>query len=223
MFLHLGHNPLPFLPVWLSEIWGFVMGSHRVGHDWSDLAAVAVCRLQGGSCSCFFCLLSGGWGYLKACTSFPDGRVWWWVELVSGAGGKFNKTWIHLSADGWSCVPSLLIVWPEVTRHWSLRLYGGAVGGPWEGFHPGVLSRTAAVSALVAGTEPQPPLASADLPTLADRLASASSVVTAAFLWVLLCTRLYVSSMRESLLSPILCKFYNQIEQTFKVRFSGDS
>ena len=107
-----------------------------------------------------------------------------------------------MSADGWSCVPSLLIVWPEVTRHWSLRLYGGAVGGPWEGFHPGVLPRTAAVSALVAGSEPQPPLASADLPTLADRLASASSVVTAAFLWVLLCTRLYVSSMRESLLSP---------------------
>ena len=85
-----------------------------------------------------------------------------------------------------------------------------------------MLPQTAAVSVLVAGSQPQPPLASADLPALADRLASAS-VVTAAFLWVLLCTRLYVSSMKESLLSPILCKFYNQIQQTFKVRFSGDS
>ena len=58
-----------------------------------------------------------------------------------------------------------------------------------------MLPQTAAGSALVAGSEPQPPLASAgDLPTLADRLASASSVVTASCLWVLLCTRLYVPS-----------------------------
>ena len=32
-----------------------------------------------------------------------------------------------MSADGWSCVPSLIIVWPEVTQHWSLQLYGGTL------------------------------------------------------------------------------------------------
>ena len=33
----------------------------------------------------------------------------------------FSKTLICLSADVWGCVPSLLVVWPEVTQHWSLQ------------------------------------------------------------------------------------------------------
>ena len=36
----------------------------------------------------------------------------WWAEL--------NKSLIRLSADAWDWVPSLLVVWPEVTQHWSL-------------------------------------------------------------------------------------------------------
>ena len=36
----------------------------------------------------------------------------WWAEL--------SKTLIHLFADGWGLVPSLLVVWPEATQHWSL-------------------------------------------------------------------------------------------------------
>ena len=58
-----------------------------------------------------------------------DGYSWlllWWAEL--------SKTLIRLTADAWGCVPSLLVVWPEATQHWSLPgLFDGANGGLWEG------------------------------------------------------------------------------------------
>ena len=63
---------------------------------------------------------------------------------------ELSKTLIRLSADGWGWVPSLLVIWPEVTQHWSLpRLFGGANGGLWEGSRQGVLPRTSAASVLV--------------------------------------------------------------------------
>ena len=73
------------------------------------------------------------------------GESWpllWWAEL--------SKTLICLSAGGWGWVPSLLVVWPEVSQHWILAmLFGGANGGLWEGSCQGVLSRTSAASVLV--------------------------------------------------------------------------
>ena len=42
----------------------------------------------------------------------------WWVEV--------SKTLIYFSADEWGWVPSLLVVWPEATQHWSLP--GSLVG-----------------------------------------------------------------------------------------------
>ena len=78
----------------------------------------------------------------------------WWAEL--------SKTLIHLSADGWGWVPSLLVLWPEATQHWSLLgLFGGANGGLWEGSHQGVLPRASAASVLVLTvrhSHPPPPL-----------------------------------------------------------------
>ena len=66
----------------------------------------------------------------------------WWAEL--------SKTLIRLTADGWGWVPSLLVVWPEATQHWSLPgLFVGASGGLWEGSCQGVLPRTSAASVLV--------------------------------------------------------------------------
>ena len=66
----------------------------------------------------------------------------WWAEL--------RKTLIPLSADAWGWVPSLLVVWPEATQHWSLPgLFGGANGRVWEGSCQGVLPRTSAASVLV--------------------------------------------------------------------------
>ena len=66
----------------------------------------------------------------------------WWSEL--------SKTLIHLNVDGWGWVPSLLVVLPEATQHWSLPgLFGGVNCRLWEGSHQGVLPRTSAASVLI--------------------------------------------------------------------------
>ena len=76
----------------------------------------------------------------------------WWAEL--------SKTLISLSADGWGWVPSLLVVWPEATQHWSLPgLFGGANDGLWEGSCQGAPPRTSAASVpvpMVSHSHPLP-------------------------------------------------------------------
>ena len=75
----------------------------------------------------------------------------WWAEL--------SKTLIHLSADGWGWVPSLLVVWPEATQHWNVpRLFCGANGRLWEGSCQGVLPRISAASVLVLTVSHSHPL-----------------------------------------------------------------
>ena len=57
----------------------------------------------------------------------------WWVELglVLLLGRTMSRSVLRgcfelstalgtLSADGWGCVPILMVVWPEAFRHWSL-------------------------------------------------------------------------------------------------------
>ena len=69
------------------------------------------------------------------------------------------KTLIHLTVDGWGWVPSLLVVLPEATQHWSLPgLFGGANGRLWEESCQRVLPRTSAASVLVPMVkQSQPP------------------------------------------------------------------
>ena len=75
----------------------------------------------------------------------------WWSEL--------SKTLIHLTADGWGWVPSLLVVLPEATQHWSLPgLFGGAKKRLWEGSHQGVLPRTFTASVLIPTVKQSHPL-----------------------------------------------------------------
>ena len=52
----------------------------------------------------------------------PDGRDWLWrkLDLALVGSAMFSKTSIQLSADGWSCAPSLLVVWSEATQSWNL-------------------------------------------------------------------------------------------------------
>ena len=40
------------------------------------------------------------------------------VPLVSSCG--LRKTLGRMSADGWGCVPTVLVVWPEASQNWSL-------------------------------------------------------------------------------------------------------
>ena len=61
----------------------------------------------------------------------------WWVELdpvplvgrarssgMSRSGCEPRKTLGSLSVDMWDCVPTLLVVYPEASQHWSLQAVG---------------------------------------------------------------------------------------------------
>ena len=37
----------------------------------------------------------------------------------------FRKTLRTLFADGWGCVPNLLVVWQVASKHWSLQCWVG--------------------------------------------------------------------------------------------------
>ena len=60
----------------------------------------------------------------KCCLyKLPDGGMDWVGKTGSCSGGQglaLGKARIQLSADGWDCAPSLLVVWPEVTQLWGL-------------------------------------------------------------------------------------------------------
>ena len=78
---------------------------------------------------------------LRGFCRFPGGRDWflptdgcgwvlslWWAGLcqevcLAGSCG-LRKTFGSLSADGWGCVPTLSVLWPEVSPHWSLEGVG---------------------------------------------------------------------------------------------------
>ena len=149
----------------------------------------------------------GGWSWL----------LLWWAEL--------SKTLICFSADGWGWVPSLLVVWPEATQHWSQPgLFGGANGGLWEGSCQGVLPRTSAASVLVLTVRHSHP-------HLCRGPSNASRYVWFSPLWgrssfslVLMHTLLCVCPPRvESLFPPVLSKSCNQSLLAFKICFSRNS
>ena len=61
----------------------------------------------------------------------------WWVELglgplvgramsngVPSGGYGLRKSLGSLSVDGWDHVPALLVIWPDVSQHWSLQAVG---------------------------------------------------------------------------------------------------
>ena len=58
-------------------------------------------------------LLSMGFSRQEYWSGVPlPSPLLWWAGL--------SKTLIQLSADGWGCSPSLLVVWPDGTQSWSL-------------------------------------------------------------------------------------------------------
>ena len=42
----------------------------------------------------------------------------------SGGQAHAQEDFRKPSADGWGCVPTLLVVWPDVSQHWSLQAVG---------------------------------------------------------------------------------------------------
>ena len=61
------------------------------------------------------------WMRLRGLYKLPQGRDWHWEKLGLAPVGRalLSKALIQLSADGWSCVPSLLVC-SEATQSLSL-------------------------------------------------------------------------------------------------------
>ena len=98
------------------HIWLPSMGSHRVGHDWSDLAAAAAAAAVGNH----LCNLYGThWCRLQSTTHWP---FWLWIMAI---------TWLYLSLTfsrlglrnlgmgAWACTLKVYKVFTKVSR------------GPW--------------------------------------------------------------------------------------------
>ena len=139
-------------------------------------------------------------------------RLWEKLVLVLMGGARLSKSLIQFSVDGWGCVPFLLF---------DLRPnYGGGNednGASFSRPH----ARTAALSAPTLQQPPPTHASTRDFWTLTGKSGSASCGVTAPFSWVLV-TQGFVCALQESV-SPVLCKFCNQIPLLSKVKFSGDS
>ena len=69
------------------------------------VSRTGACPLVGGAGPC----PSGGQGHVK--------------DVFRGGCG-LRKSFGSLSADGWACIPSLLVVWPEASQDWSLQAVG---------------------------------------------------------------------------------------------------
>ena len=140
----------------------------------------------------------------------------WWAELI--------KTLIHLSADGWGWVPSLFVVWPEATQHWSLLsslvgLMADSGRAHAKEYFPELLLPVSLSSRWATPT----PASAGDPPTLAGRSGSVSYGVTAPSpgSW---CAHYFVCVLQEwSLFPPVLSKSCNQISLAFKVWFCRNS
>ena len=62
------------------------------------------------------------WRRLRVLCKLPDSGDWQCEKLGLALMGRalLSKALIQLSVDGWGCVPSLLVVWCEVTQFWGL-------------------------------------------------------------------------------------------------------
>ena len=156
------------------------------------------CTLVGGAGSC----LCGAQGHTQEDFKQP---VCWWV----------------------GCVPVLLVVWPEVTQHWSLQAvgWGHILWRKW--WPPGGLMSTSPPQNYhhqcpCPHSEPQPPPASAGDPPI---LSPARSLMRSLLFSLGLGTHRTLCTPSKSRVSfpPILWNYCDQTQLAFKTRFSGGS
>ena len=113
-----------------------------------------------------------------------------------------SKTLIQLSADGWGCTPSLLVVLPEVTQSWSL-------GALWYGYQqpPGGFPPDCCCQCPCPHGGPLLTHSSAGGPqTLTGRSDSLFYGVPVPFPWVLVHTRFVCTLQEWSLCFPQSCE-----------------
>ena len=142
----------------------------------------------------------------------------WWERLTVGqpgscSDGMLSKSLIQFSVDEWGCVSSLLF---------DLRPNNGEVNEDNGDLLQKVPCSHCCTQCPRPCSRPPPTHTSAgDSWTLTGKSGSVSCGVTAPFSWVLVHTR-FLCALQESV-SPILCKFCNQIPLASKVKFHGGS
>ena len=114
----------------------------------------------------------------------------------------FRKTLSSLSADGWGCVPTLLVVWPEASQHWSVQAigWGQVLVGKWwpsRGLTPMSTHQNCLRQCSCPHSEPQPPSASAQDPLILAVKSGPVSYEVTTFSPVSWCARHPVFTLQE--------------------------
>ena len=129
------------------------------------------------------------------------------LKKVKPRSQRHICTPIFIAVDGWGCVPSLYFGWGQTV----VRVRAVMVTSFKRAY-----ARTVVFSAPdpTAATQPTPPPE-----THTGRSDSVSRGAAAPFSWVLVHTG-FVCALQEAV-SPVLCKFCNQVPLAFKVKFPG--
>ena len=152
---------------------------------------------------------------IRGLWTLPDGRDWLQGKLGLALVGKgmLSKSLIQLSVDGWSCVPSLLSIWGQ-TMVEVMKIMETS------------FKRSHAGPAALSAPNPKAGHHQPALPPETPRHSQASlgqslvgSLPLSPGFW---CTQGFVCALQKSV-SPVLCKFYNQIPLPSKVKFPGGS
>ena len=137
----------------------------------------------------------------------------------------FRKTLRTLFADGWGCVPNLLVVWQVASKHWSLQFVGWAWVSerkwqPPRGLTPKSTPQNYHHQCPYPHSEPQPPAnCTGDPLILVSRSGPVSYEVTVIFSQVLVHTRPCVCPPRVEFLLLILWSSCDHYLMAFKARF----
>ena len=148
---------------------------------------------------------------------------------VFRSGCELSTTLGSLSADGWGCVPPLLVVWPEASQHWSLQAVGWSqVSVPkWP-----PLGQLVPINMLwglhlqspCARSAPQPTHTSPGDPPHHTGWSSPGSCGVTALFWVPVYVKSCVHPPRvQFLFLPVLWSSCTQALLAFKAKCSGGS
>lgn len=148
---------------------------------------------------------------------------------VSKGGCVLRKSLGSQSADGRGCVPTFVVVWPEVSQHQSLQAFGwGQVLVPkWQ--PPGELAQMNCPQhfchqCLCPHSEPHHPLPPPGDPPRQGGSSGPGFYLVTAFPWVPVHTKSCVCPPRkEFLFLPVLWGSCHQVLLAFKAKCSGRS
>ena len=145
----------------------------------------------------------------------PDGKDWLWgkLGLILMGGAMLSKSLIQFSVDGQGCVPSLLFdLRPNCSGEMKLMVTS--------------FKRSYAHTVVFGAPDPATgycwPTPPAEIPGHSQASLGQSLVGTLLLSPGSWCTQGFVCALQQSI-SPVLCKFCNQIPLTSKVKFPGRS